>query len=383
MRVLLLNTDPDPPTEGLESRASHMRGVASGLLRAGHRVEGALAARVEHAALQPLESRGLTLHALPRLAGRDALDRLMAACRPDVVIERMAPCAPHGAEVAARLGVPHVYEILATPGKPSARAGRRDSADEFEDSIRRGLAASRGAVVRSADLADWIRQRASADFEVTVFPAQPEGSELNDLDPAHLEWARALIEARPAELVIGFCGSFKPWHDLDTLVGAAARLGEGRVRLVLAGDGPSRNALLRLTHQLRVPAVFAGALERPEARALMGSCDVIALPYARSGADFSPVKLVEAMTLARPIVATETGSTRRVLGDGSLGLLVPAGDLVAMAGAFEKLATQSDLRERLSDAVRRRAVEHYSWDVAAERLLAFARARRDTTQHCA
>jgi len=33
--------------------------------------------------------------------------------------------------------------------------------------------------------------------------------------------------------------------------------------------------------------------------------------------------------------------------------------------------------------VRRRAVEHYSWDVAAERLLAFAQSRRDPTANCA
>jgi glycosyltransferase involved in cell wall biosynthesis len=193
-----------------------------------------------------------------------------------------------------------------------------------------------------------------------------------------------MIGPREGEFLVGFCGSFKPWHDLETLVLAMERLRAAvPARLVLSGDGPARNSLLALTHRHRVPALFSGAVGKEEARALMTCCDVIAIPYARSGTDFSPLKLVEAMTTGRPIVATETSSTRRVLGEGKTGLLVTAGDAAAMAQALEKLATQPALREQLSAAARGRAVEHYSWDVAAERLLTFATACRSRAEHCA
>ncbi len=189
---------------------------------------------------------------------------------------------------------------------------------------------------------------------------------------------------KPGEFVVGFSGSFKPWHDLATLVEAVARL-HARVptRLVLAGDGPSRNSLLALAVQHKVPTVFAGGVSGEEARALLEHCDVLAVPYARSGADFSPLKLVEAMSAGRPIVATETGPTRRLLAEGATGLLVPAGDAPAFAQALERLASQPALREKIAQAASRRAVEHYSWDVAVERLLAFAGNCRARAEHCA
>ena len=373
MRILLLNTDPDPPADARRTRSARMRGVAAGLLRAGHLVDGALAARADHAEFAPLQSRGLTLHALPRRAGRDVCDRLMGACRPDLVIEHLAPLAPHAAEAAAHLGVLHLYEIEARLQAPAISGRARDGAEEMETCLRRGFCASRGAVVPSPEVAEWVRLHAPREFELQQLPSWSGADSPEPPSAAHREWARALIGARTGEFLVGFCGSFKPWNDLETLVAAMSRLRPAvPSRLVLSGDGPARNALLALTHRHKVMTVFSGAVARDEARALMAACDVLAIPYARSGTDFSPLKLVEALNTGRPIVATECGSTRRVLVEGTTGILVPAADAVAMAEAFERLATQPALRERLSAAARGRAVEHYSWDVAAERLLAFA-----------
>ena len=54
-----------------------------------------------------------------------------------------------------------------------------------------------------------------------------------------------------------------------------------------------------------------------------------------------------------------------------------------MARAFERLATQSTLRQHLAESARRRASHYYAWDVAVERVLAFAGARRMGAEHCA
>jgi len=59
------------------------------------------------------------------------------------------------------------------------------------------------------------------------------------------------------------------------------------------------------------------------------------------------------------------------------------GDPSALAQALEKLASQPALREKLAQAAARRSIEHYSWDLAVERLLAFAGACRTRAEHCA
>ncbi len=383
MRILLLNSDPDSPAEPSSRRAVRLRGLAAGLLRAGHRVEAALAARPDHVELAPLESRGLALHPLPRRPARDVLDRLMAASRPDVVLEQIAPLAPHAAEASAHAGIVHLYEIQ-SPVLEAPRTGPRRDGDEFESCLRRGFAASRGAVVPSVEVGDWARRLAPREFEIALLPAWDGAAGAGAPDARLAAWARDMMGARPGEFVAGFCGSLKPWHDLELLVRAMGRL-RARVpaRLVLSGDGPARNALVAATHREGVPAVFCGAVARAEARALMAGCDAIVIPYAGSGSDFSPLKLVEAITAGRPLVATDTTATRRVLGEGSFGLLVPAGDEAALAAALERLATQPELRERLAAAARKRAVEHVEWDASAERLLAFAAACRSRAEHCA
>lgn len=361
-----------------------MRAVAAALLRAGHLVDCAVAALGDRSELAKLQSRGISLHSLDSRGGRSTMDRLMATSRPDLVIERLAPQSPHGAESAAAAGVAHVYKVAALPGDEEVVSSPLARLEEPGQSLRRGFAASRGAVVASEELAGWVRGLAPDNFPITVIPNVADPQLFEAPTEADLSWAHTVAAAQHGEFVIGFAGSFKPWHDLETLVHAVAMFqSRFSARLLLIGDGPQRTALLALTHQHRIPTVFPGNVRDREMRALLECCDVVAMPYARSGADFSPIRLVEAMASGRPIVATETGSTRRVLAEGASGMLVPAGDPSAMARAFERLATQSTLRQHLAESARRRASHYYAWDVAVERVLAFAGARRLGAENCA
>jgi glycosyltransferase involved in cell wall biosynthesis len=384
MRVLILCADPSVPLGGSRGGSAHLRAVASALLRAGHLVDCAVVSLGDRSELAKLQSRGLSLHALDSRGGRAPVDRLLASSRPDLVIERLAPFSPHGAESAAAAGIAHVYKVAALPGEEEVVTSRAANSEEPGLSLRRGFAASRGAVVASEDLASWVRSLAPDSFPITVIPNVADPSLFEAPSEAERSWAHSVTAAQLGEFVIGFMGSFRPWHDLETLVHAIAMF-QSRfpARLLLIGDGPQRSALLALTHQHRIPTVFAGNVRDGEARALLECCDAVAMPYGRSGADFSPIRLVEAMAAGRPIVATETGPTRRVLAEGASGVLVPAGDPTAMARAFERLATQSTLRQHLAESARRRASHYYAWDVAVERVLAFAGARRMGAEHCA
>jgi glycosyltransferase involved in cell wall biosynthesis len=60
--------------------------------------------------------------------------------------------------------------------------------------------------------------------------------------------------------------------------------------------------------------------------------------------------LMEASACARPVVATNVGGVREVVGDGLSGILIPPGDITAMAGAVIDLLEDPVLRARMGKA---------------------------------
>lgn len=130
---------------------------------------------------------------------------------------------------------------------------------------------------------------------------------------------------------------------------------------VIVGDGPLRDGIPEA-----VGFVAPGALGPFYERAA-----VVACPSRREGYG---VVAREAMAHGRPVVASAVGGLLDAVEDGVTGLLVPAGDTVALRSALERLLGDADLRSRLGSAARRRARDELSWDAATR---ATIRAYRD------
>ena len=77
--------------------------------------------------------------------------------------------------------------------------------------------------------------------------------------------------------------------------------------------------------------------------------------------------LAEAMASGLPVVASDVGGIPEVVRDGETGLLVPPGDLPALAAALDRLAGDPDLRRRLAAGARARA-HRYAWPSLATRV---------------
>jgi glycosyltransferase involved in cell wall biosynthesis len=77
-------------------------------------------------------------------------------------------------------------------------------------------------------------------------------------------------------------------------------------------------------------------------------------------------------------VCTDNPATSEVLNDGETALLVRPGDPAAMSAAIRRLRADPALRDRLGDAAHQ-AVEHYSWQARARRILnAMGAPRKDS-----
>jgi glycosyltransferase involved in cell wall biosynthesis len=173
-------------------------------------------------------------------------------------------------------------------------------------------------------------------------------------------------------LGIGFVGRLVPRKGLDTLLQALALNRGARWHLTVVGDGPERERLEALASQLRLAARvrWTGGLPSDELARIWPELDVLVQP-SRSDLDWHEPNahvLVEAMAHEVAVLGTDSGVIPETVGDA--GLVVPAGDVMALSGALVRLADETTRRD-LASAGRARALRLYSDDAVAERTLEF------------
>ncbi|ANH40214.1 Mannosylfructose-phosphate synthase [Nocardioides dokdonensis FR1436] len=159
----------------------------------------------------------------------------------------------------------------------------------------------------------------------------------------------------PRELVVAWIGSLEPVKGLDLLVDALGRA-EG-VRVLLAGDGPSREHLARRVAAagLRDRVELLGHVGDPER--VLARADALLLT---SLAESCPMVLLQAMASGLPVVATSVGGVPELLRHEREALLVPAGDPDAVATALSRLRDDPALRRALGAAARQRVLAHHT-----------------------
>jgi glycosyltransferase involved in cell wall biosynthesis len=170
---------------------------------------------------------------------------------------------------------------------------------------------------------------------------------------------RAELGVGPDELLVGKVGRLALQKGQRHLIAAMPLLLE-RVpfaRLVIAGGGDLEEYLRDLASEAGVADRVHVLGPRKDVSALMHAIDVFAMPSIWEG--FGLV-LLEAMAAGRPIVASRVATIPEVVVDGETGLLVPAGDSVALADALARLAHDPALARRLGEAGRERLRQHFS-----------------------
>ena len=122
--------------------------------------------------------------------------------------------------------------------------------------------------------------------------------------------------------------------------------------LVVAGDGPLRRSLERLSGKLGLQGkvVFLGFRRR--IWEVLKALDAFVLPSRREGLG---VSILEAMACGLPVIATDVGGISEAVSDGDTGILVPPDDPKAMGEAMVLLASDGKLREEMGRRARERA----------------------------
>ena len=169
--------------------------------------------------------------------------------------------------------------------------------------------------------------------------------------------------SRPDDIVVGAAVRLSPEKGLDTLLRAVAELvRQGLpIRVVLAGDGPRRRPLEGQARRLGIAGRidFRGEVAHDQIPAVLSELDIFAMP---SRAEGFGVAALEAQAMELPVVASRVHGIPDVVVDGETGLLVPPGNVEALAAAIERLARDAGLRRKMGRAGRSFVEERYRWE---------------------
>ena len=208
---------------------------------------------------------------------------------------------------------------------------------------------------------------AVAEYARAVLPRRAEGVVTVPNGTDAEEFADAPPARRTRPYVLGV-GGLAPRKGFDLLIDALAAA-DTDLDLLLAGDGPERAALAAraAAHGVGTRVHFEGHVERTVLASLVRGAAVVAIPSRFEG--FSLV-CREAMQAGAPIVASALPVFPPELRDGETGLLVPVGDVPALARALRLLATDPERARALGAAARAAARGFPKWDQVTARILA-------------
>ena len=166
-----------------------------------------------------------------------------------------------------------------------------------------------------------------------------------------LDARRKELGIDPGQAVIGTVARLHRQKGLIYLVRAARslRLRHPEAKIIVVGGGPLEQELTETAERIAGPGVCLFLGERSDAREILPLFDVFVLPSLWEGL---PLALIEAASLAKPIVASDIDGVREVIRNGETGLLVPSADPQGLAAAISRLLEERDFAARLGNRAR-------------------------------
>ena len=143
--------------------------------------------------------------------------------------------------------------------------------------------------------------------------------------------------AHPDSIVFGSVGRMVEVKDYPTFTAAFIQLirqqpeRAARARLAIVGDGPARDDCLALLQGAGLAHLAWLPGERHDIPDIMQALDVFVLPSRNEGISNT---ILEALASGLPVIATAVGGNLELVEDGVNGMLVPPGDVAAMAQAL-------------------------------------------------
>lgn len=388
MKILYYSPHPQLSMHAPTGYGTHMREMIAAWRRMGIEVHTCIAGDVSGEEYQSQETaKGGKFRAVKNLIPKflwesmrdlsiirfdknqeDILEEQIKKVQPDVIYERVAYLQNSGIKMARKHGIRHVAEINAPyPQERVSFSGNSFFVSAAKNIEREILVRSDGISVVSSALKQYLTKiLPDAESKIKVVPnaVNPISVDFSEESVAQLKQSYGLDK----ELVVGFVGSMFPYHGVDILIEAFAKIpNEIQARLLIIGDGAILHELKALARSLGVfqKLIFTGSLPHREVYANIHIMDICCMP--KSNWYGSPVKIFEYGLLRKPVIAPNEVPMHDVMGADDGELVEP--DVDDFYQALMKLIDNESRRNLIAENWHRKVMEEYTWDAAAQKTL--------------
>jgi glycosyltransferase involved in cell wall biosynthesis len=351
VEIVYVRATPGPGTQ-LGGAASHINGFINAAVGLGARVS--LLSNDQIAGLdenktplkviwpKPVGTTRATFDVYNNLLFTRGAVQEIERARPDFIYQRYSRFSWAGVEASLRAGRPLFLEYNGSEvwvGRYWDRVGSLGLLERYE---RLNLkAAARIFVVSEVERRNLLR----AGVEDEKIVVNPNGVDAQRFQPGiGGKRVRAELGISDDETLVGFVGTFGPWHGVLALAEAIKLMPDAaRVRFLLVGSGALRGEVEEILREGKAGhrAILTGAVEHEGVPRMLDACDVLASPHGplEDGSEFfgSPTKLFEYMAMGKGIVASRLGQIAEVLADEETALLVEPNDARALSEAMLRL----------------------------------------------
>ena len=179
------------------------------------------------------------------------------------------------------------------------------------------------------------------------------------------------------EIVVGFTGTFGPWHGIPQLTEAIDYILKNKmvknIKFLIIGDG----GLLKMEMEKRLvkynEVIFTGIISYVNIQYYLALCDILVSPHCPTidNREFfgSPTKLFEYMAMGKGIVASSLGQIGTILKNNETAILVEPGSSEELTEGILQLVNNKKMRLRIGRNACMEAIKKYTWKVNVKRLL--------------
>ena len=276
------------------------------------------------------------------------LVRTIRRLRPDVVHSWIFAANCYARVAAKYLSVPRI--VAGERCVDLWKTGRHLAIDrmlaKFTDAI----------ITNSSGVVDFYSRRGVPE---RLFHVIPNGIAARNAPTISAEDAFQRFGLGQDRIVIGAVGRLWPQKRYRDLICAADVLGvvQPKITLVVIGDGPQGDELLRYRDQVTDPDWVKFLGNRSDVAELLPHFSLFWLGSEYEGQSNS---MLEAMQVGLPIVATDIPGNRDLIVSNKSGILVPVGDSAAMAKQSHYLLQHVEISSSFGEAAKRRVTESFS-----------------------